>query len=197
MTDAGIGSWIEGRARISRDRVALIHGEWRCTCGELAHRVRRVAHGLRELGVEKGDRVGWLGANHPAFLEVLFATAKLGAVLTPVNHRLAPAIIRRVLTEYSPMVVVMEQHAARITLAPGIGPRVVVGAATGPDIDYERLVADASDERVGNRVDLDDVCMIPHTSGTTGTPKGVMLTHGNLTWNVVNLLSVTDIRATT
>jgi acyl-CoA synthetase (AMP-forming)/AMP-acid ligase II len=193
MADRGIGSWIEGRARISRDRVALIHGEWSCTYGELASRVRRVAQGLRELGVEKGDRVGWLGANHPAFLEVLFATAKLGAVMTPVNHRLDPEVIGRVLTGYSPTAVVMEQRAAGITFAPDIGPRVVVGA-TGSDIDYERLVANASDERVGNRVDLDDVCMIPHTSGTTGTPKGVMLTHGNITWNVVNLLSVTDFR---
>ena len=76
MRDEGVGSWIERRARIAPDQPALIHGEWRCTYGELANRVRRLAHGFRELGVRRGDRVGWLGANHPAFLEVLFATSE-------------------------------------------------------------------------------------------------------------------------
>ena len=60
MTDRGLGSWVERRAR---------------------EPVLRLAHGLKALGAQRGDRVGWLGANHPAFLEVLFATAKIGAVL--------------------------------------------------------------------------------------------------------------------
>ncbi len=193
MGDRGIGGWFDGRARISRDRVALIHGEWQCTYGELATRVRRLAHGLRGLGVERGDRVAWIGANHPAFLEVLFATAQLGAVMTPVNHRLDPRLAGEVLAGYSPAVVVVEQQAIEIPLAPSVGTRVIVGASTTPDVDYEQLLA-ADDDRVVGDVDVDDVCMIPHTSGTTGSPKGVMLTHGNITWNVVNLLSVTDFR---
>jgi fatty-acyl-CoA synthase len=194
MIDSGIGSWVDGRARLAPDRMALVHGEWRCTYGELANRVRRVAHGLRGLGVEQGDRVGWLGANHPAFLEVLFATAKLGAVMTPVNHRLDPAVIEQVLTGYSPAVVVVGPNATEIALPPGVGARVAVGGATGTDIDYEHLVAHSADGPVHSGVALDDVCMIPHTSGTTGAPKGVLLTHGNITWNVVNLLSITDVR---
>ena len=125
---------------------------------------------------------------------MLFATAKLGAVLAPVNHRLDHAVITDVLMGYSPTVVVVEQTAAGISLPSGVRSRVVVGAATGADIDYERLVAESADDPINHVVELDDVCMLPHTSGTTGAPKGVMLTHGNITWNVVNLLSVVAFR---
>jgi fatty-acyl-CoA synthase len=95
---------------------------------------------------------------------------------------------------YSPTVVVVEQTAAGVSLPPGVGSRVVVGKATGAEIDYEHLVAESNDAPVNQVIGLDDVCMLPHTSGTTGTPKGVMLTHGNITWNVINFLSVVDFR---
>lgn len=192
--DRGVGSWIERRARIAPNQAALIHGESRCTYIELARRIRRLASGLSELGVQRGDRVGWLGANHPAFLEVLFATAKLGAVMAPVNHRLEHAVITDVLTRYSPRVVVVDQTAAGISLPSDVASRVV-GTAKGAEIDYEHLVAESSDDSVNQAIRLDDVCMLPHTSGTTGAPKGVMLTHGNITWNVINLLSVVDFRS--
>jgi fatty-acyl-CoA synthase len=142
-----------------------------------------------------GGRVGWLGANHPAFVEVLFATAKLGAVIAPVNHKLDHAVIGEVLVEFSPTVVVGEETAKAVPLPPGVGSRVVVGTASGTDVNYERLVAESLDDPVDEATGLDDVCMLPHTSGTTGAPKGVMLTHGNITWNVINLLSVVDFRS--
>ena len=85
--NVGIGSWIERRARTAPDGVALIAGHCSWTYPELADRVRRLANGLRTLGVAKGDRVAWLGPNHPAFLESLFAAGLLGAAMAPVNHR--------------------------------------------------------------------------------------------------------------
>ena len=72
---AGSRNWVVGRAacRITPEQPALIHGETRHTYAEVADRVRRLARALNDLGVQRGDRVGWLGANHPAFLETLFA----------------------------------------------------------------------------------------------------------------------------
>src|SRR5215469_1020337 len=110
MGNAGIGSWIERRARVAPGGVALIAGDHSVTYSELAGRVRRLANGLRALGVAKGDRVAWLGPNHPAFLESLFAAGLLGAVLAPVNHRLDEAEIDWILEDIKPRVLI--QHGA-------------------------------------------------------------------------------------
>src|SRR5215467_6217001 len=184
----GVGSWIERRARVTPAHVALVHGDVRHTYDELARRIRRLAHALRALGVRRGDRISWLGGNHPAFLELLFATAKLGAVLAPITHRQDPAHIGALLADYSPVVAVVDASCASIPLPHDV-QRVIV------DEEYENLVSRASDAAIDEAVVLSDLCILPHTSGTTGTPKGIMLTHGNVTWNVVNLLSAVDLRA--
>ena len=74
----GVGSWIERRARIAPEKLALVGDDRSLTYAELAGRVRRLANGLRRLGVGRGDRVAWLGPNHPAFLEALFASGLVG-----------------------------------------------------------------------------------------------------------------------
>jgi fatty-acyl-CoA synthase len=193
-TDQGVGSWIDRRASIAPDRIAVIHGEASWTYRELARRVRRTALALADLGVQRGDRVAWLGKNHPAFLELLFATAKAGAVLAPVNHHLDHSAIERLLADDAASVVVVGPDAVDVPLPPSVQSRVVVGAS-GSMFDDERLVADAADGPRDEMIQPDDVCFLPHTSGTTGAPKGVMLTHANITWNVINLLSVVDFRS--
>ena len=105
----GVGSWIERRARIAPDQLALVGDDRSFTYAELAGRVRRLANGLQRLGVGRGDRVAWLGPNHPAFLEALFASGLVGAALAPVNHRLAADGIRAVLADIGPKVLI--QHS--------------------------------------------------------------------------------------
>jgi fatty-acyl-CoA synthase len=112
-----------------------------------------------------------------------------------VSHRLDHAVIGDVLRGCSPTVVVVEQAAAGVALAPVTGPRVVVSGGTGADVDYEQLITQSSEDLIDEGIGLDELCMLPHTSGTTGAPKGVMLTHGNMMWNVINLLSVADFRS--
>jgi fatty-acyl-CoA synthase len=190
----GVGSWIERRARTAPDRVALVGGDRSFTYAELAGRVRRLANGLRRLGVGRGDRVAWLGPNHPAFLESLFAAGLVGAALAPVNHRLAPDGIRAVLADVEPAVLVLH-GAVEPTVAPdSIRHRVAVAGPMPGAGDFEALVAESPDDPVEVAVGMDDVCLLPHTSGTTGSPKGIMLTHANLTWNVINFLTCADLR---
>src|SRR5215470_20355860 len=136
--DAGIGSWIERRARTAPDGVALIAGDRSLTYPELAGRVRRLANGLRTLGVAKGDRVAWLGPNHPAFLESLFAAGLLGAALAPVNHRLDEAGISWVLEDIKPRVLI-QHFAVGATAVRGPGCRVAVGGPPDGAADFEAL----------------------------------------------------------
>jgi fatty-acyl-CoA synthase len=195
MANRGISSWIESRARAAPDRVALIAGDSSLTYSELGLRVRRLANGLRMLGVAKGDRVAWLGPNHPAFVGSLFAAGLLGAILAPVNHRLDEAGIDLILRDTKPRVLI-QNLAAGATAVRGPDCRhVAVGGPFDGAVDFEALVAESPGHAIEEAVGLEDLCLLPHTSGTTGRPKGVMLSHGNITWNVVNLLSCADFRS--
>jgi fatty-acyl-CoA synthase len=191
----GLGSWIERRARTAPDQVALVGDDRSFTYAELARQVRCLANGLHRLGVGRGDRVAWLGPNHPAFLEALFASGLVGAALAPVNHRLAADGIRAVLADIKPSVLV--QHAATdpTAVANLVGPWIAVAGSIDGALDFEALVVESPDDPVEVAAGMDDVCLLPHTSGTTGPPKGVMLTHANLTWNVVNFLTCADFRS--
>ncbi|MFB7510623.1 AMP-binding protein, partial [Streptomyces broussonetiae] len=88
MLNQGLGSWPARRARKTPDRIAVVHEDQEITYRALHQRVLRLAHALRALGVARGDRVAYLGPNHPAFLETLFAAGALGAVFVPLNTRL-------------------------------------------------------------------------------------------------------------
>ena len=91
--DRGIGSWVTGRASLDGDRVALVEGSTELTYEAFERRTNQLARALLGLGVRRGDRVGVLLLNSVAFMEVVFATAKLGAIVVPINYRLqAPEI---------------------------------------------------------------------------------------------------------
>ncbi|MET8865778.1 long-chain fatty acid--CoA ligase [Nonomuraea sp. NPDC004580] len=157
------------------DRVAVSYRGREHTYRELLERVHRLASAL---GVRRGDRVAFLGANQPAMVETFFAAGLLGAVFVPLNTRLAEPELRFILDDAEAAVLVLGEERD----GAGLPGRHVGGAA------YEELVASGSPEPIDAPVSQDDVCLIMYTSGTTGRPKGAMLTHANLTWNAVNLL---------
>ncbi|GAA2583307.1 long-chain fatty acid--CoA ligase [Actinomadura fulvescens] len=197
MRNEGIGSWPARRARKTPDRPALIHEERSFTYAVLHDRVTRLAHALRDLGVRRGDRVAYLGPNHPTFLETLFATGRLGAIFVPLNIRLSgPEIAFQLADSGAAVLVHGESHTALVDeIKPDVRASVVLtGPASGAH-DYEALVGTARAEPIDEPVGLGDPCMIMYTSGTTGRPKGAVLTHGNLTWNAVNVLVDTDLVA--
>lgn len=181
MRNEGIGSWPARRARKTPHRTALVHGEHSVSYEDLHERTTRLAHALRAAGIRRGDRVAYLGPNHPAYLETLFASGVLGAVFVPLNTRLAaPEIVYQ-----------LQDSGARILLhAPSCAEPVLAAAPATVEIGpaYERLLAAASTEPIDETVSPDELCLIMYTSGTTGRPKGAMLTHANITWNAVNVL---------
>jgi acyl-CoA synthetase (AMP-forming)/AMP-acid ligase II len=212
MRNQGIGSWTARRARKTPDRVAVQYRDRRWTYRELHERALRLAHGLRGLGVQRGDRVAYLGPNHPALLETLFATGILGAVFVPLNTRLAGRELAGQLDDAGVSVLVHAPEQAPVLdpIRAGLTVNwlVAVGnsgnmdrpdAVGGPeipssvDVIYERLLATGSTEPIDEPVTPDDPCIIMYTSGTTGRAKGAVLSHGNITWNSLNVLVDTDL----
>ncbi|CAM5630646.1 acyl-CoA synthetase [Streptomyces tanashiensis] len=195
MRNQGIGSWPARRDRRSPRRTALLHEGRPIDYAELHGRCTRLAHALRGAGVERGDRVAYLGPNHPAFLETLFATGLLGAVFVPLNTRLAvPELLHQLADSGSGVLVHAGQPAERVTeLAEGAALATLLAVDGGPGASYEELLAAAATEPVDEEVGPEDVCLIMYTSGTTGRSKGAVLTHGNIVWNSLNVLVDTDL----
>ncbi|MEB3366719.1 acyl-CoA synthetase [Saccharopolyspora mangrovi] len=195
MRNLGLGGWPARRALMTPDRTAFVFGETSVTYAEFARRSTRVAHRLRECGVGPGDRVAYLGPNHLAFVETMFATHQLGAIFVPLNFRLAAPEIDYLLADSQAEVLVHGPECAETVAALDRRPgHVVAVAGAGPgELDYESWVCAGVEEPIDVAVGLDDTALILYTSGTTGRPKGAMLTHGNLVWNTYNLLVGVDV----
>ena len=214
MENFGIGSWLQRRRPKSGNKTALISDGRELSYDELADRSMRLANSLRERGVAKGDRVAYLGENHPAFLETLFAAGLLGAIFVPLNTRLAPPEIQFQLHDCGARILIhslsLDVLASRGSQGTPTVGRIVVDDLSGlsagrpesydPSVgiveDFEAVVAAASDQFHDVSVGLDDGAMILFTSGTTGRPKGALLTHGNVAWNCMNVIVDFDFSST-
>jgi fatty-acyl-CoA synthase len=196
MQDQGLGSWPTRRARMTPGKAALVQaGEIR-TYADLAENATRLAHGLAARGITRGDRVAFLGLNSIELVETMFATAKLGAVFIPLSTRLAPPETAYILTDSGASLLISAPEFDQAVNAPelqqlqiDVVPVAAVRGGGPGGLRSERTTP--FDESIGH----DDLFMIQYTSGTTGRPKGVMLTHGNIIWNVYNLLVDVDVRS--
>jgi len=192
----GMGHWITRRAFYSGDHVAIIDGERRISYAEFDWRTDKLASALRDRGVRQGDRVASLQYNSAPFLELLFATAKLGAIFVPINFRLAPPEIAYLLADSGADIFVWSGPLSQLAgdALRGEGVRVRLGVTVGgnpsdDEADYETLLDSGAPAALDMRVAGGDVAMLMYTSGTTGRPKGVMLTHDNLFWHAINNLT--------
>jgi fatty-acyl-CoA synthase len=152
------------------------------TWGDLAEQVRGTADAFAERGLGFGDRLALLTFNRPEFLVATFAATRLGAIVVPINFRLTPGEIGYVLDDASPAIVVADAHLVA-SLPDDVTARVIVTASpdgTGPDgaEAWESLEATAHHDPAD--VPEDSPALIMYTSGTTGRPKGAVLTHVNL-----------------
>jgi fatty-acyl-CoA synthase len=195
MRDAGIGSWLRRRERLSPDDVAVIEEDHQQTFAEVAARAYRLAHVLRGLGVDRGDRVAFLGRNSADFVATLVATTSLGAIFVPLNWRLAVPELAYVVADAGARVLLHDPDLADTVAAVADDPGVDLDHLVARGGELEQLLAGAEAEWVDVAVDLEDPALIIYTSGTTGRPKGAMLSHGNVTWNCVNVLIDTGLSA--
>jgi fatty-acyl-CoA synthase len=197
VPDYGLGSWPLRRARINGAATALRQGGRDVSYAALAERVEHLAAGLAGRGVQRGDRVAYLGPNDIATFETFFATARLGAIFVPLNTRLTAAELQVLLDDARPAVLVLgPQTADPVAGRSGDGLTVVTTDGTGPG-SYADLIGQTEPDDLSARdVGLDDDLVILYTSGTTGRPKGAVLTHANLTFNTMNQLAHADVLST-
>jgi long-chain acyl-CoA synthetase len=164
---------LEHARRIHGDHVAVIDGDTRLDYSELYDRCRRLSTGLEGLGVRQGDRVAFLSANSHRYFEAFCAIPARGMVIVPLNTRLAEPELKAVLADAGVRVLITDRD-------PGSLRSCVERVVSIPD-EYEELLSVGGTK--GPPVNEASTAALFYTGGTTGKPKGVMLTHRNLVSN--------------
>lgn len=171
-------------ARLEPESECLVCGDVRLNWKQLNERVNRLAHGLAGLGVKKDTKVAVLAFNCHRYVEIYYATSKLGAIAVPLNFRLSLDELTYVINHSDAEVLMvgaelMDAAGQIMPKLENIRERISLEGAEEGWTDYEELLARSSDEEPDVEVDEDDLCQLQYTGGTTGLPKGVMLTHRN------------------
>ncbi len=192
------GNWLAKWAQVEPEKTALIdlEDDRSYSYKELNRRADRTARMLAGThNVGPGDRVAVLGENRVEQVDLLFAVAKLGAMLVPVNWRLSAEEVAYILQDAEPTVLFYgsDVDATADALGGGLwsGPLVAFDEADGfpAALDSYEPLPTANEE-----LTADTPLMLLYTSGTTGRPKGAILTHGSITWNAINTATGWDLR---
>lgn len=183
------GGWLARRAAIGGERLALVDADRELDYRALHERTSRCVAVLARTGLRRGDRVALLLGNRSAYLEVVFAAARLGAIAVPINARFTSHEIRRVFDDCTPHLLVHEASLAPVVegacrLA-GEPPRVRIACGGDPD-DFEKALSEADPDPRIEPLSPDDPMILMYTSGSTGTPKGALLPHRKTLFNTLN-----------
>ncbi len=194
-TSTYVTDWLHKRACLSPQQTALVDrvGGHELTFAQWNMQANRTANFLRALGVQKGDCVSVYASNCAAYLDLLFACGKIGAILHNLNWRLTVFELRGILLQAAPKVLCYspEWRPQVDELRPMLAGCQIV--ALGEPAAGERALSEREqhDRVLSEPADLrfEDPWAIFYTGGTTGLPKGAVLTHGNMTWNSINTVT--------
>lgn len=184
-----LGDIVTRNARRQPKSVALSYGALQLTFGELDDRASRLAEALGQLGMRPGDRLAILADNSPEYIETLFAAALAGLVVVPINTRLKKEDIAFILQDSEAATVIVGEacwetvKAVRPQLT-AVSHFVTVGKGSGKT--YEELALGTSSRPTTASLNDEDLYCIAYTGGTTGLPKGAMLSHRNVLAAVVD-----------
>jgi fatty-acyl-CoA synthase len=160
------------------------------TYAEIDRRVDALAAYFESVGIGRGDRIAVLAYNGVEFFDVQFACARTGSIFVPLNWRLTNHELAYILKDSSPSLLIHDVSFAEIAQnlqgQCGISELLAIGESNGPNA-YEATISQFSSVNFCRKsVTLNDVISIMYTSGTSGDPKGAIITHGMIFWNAVN-----------
>ena len=202
-----VGDWSGRSGSLSPERVGLVDATTgtEYTYAELDDRAEKTAAALAAAGVDHGDHVLVVSRNRPALVDLFFATGKLGAVLAPVSHRLAPPELEEPAERVNPTAMIIEESVAE--LAPPLhagaddSELFVVGeqpsdsqqsSLEGTSLAVAREHATVTP--IESSVDLADPHLLLHTGGSTGTPKETVIPHRAVYWNSMTTVAAWGLR---
>lgn len=179
--------WITHHAGRRPGSLAIhdLHTGRKFSYAELDRRIDRLAGALAARGIGRGDRVALLAPNGPEYFELQFACGRLGAIMLPLNWRLAVPELRYILGDSTPALLIHDAGFADAAFQ--LADQRLEIDPERPDSAYERALLDAPAAPPPCPLTHDDIAMVMYTSGTTGHPKGAIITHGMNFWNCVNL----------
>jgi acyl-CoA synthetase (AMP-forming)/AMP-acid ligase II len=181
-----IASLVDQTCQKYSQRICVVEGDQRLTYGQMQERANRLARALIEMGVKPGDRVGIFQINCFQFVEMFYAIAKVGAIFVSLNFRLRGQETSYILNNAEAKVLILgDRYAELVQSIRGQLPQVKNYLCIGqpvPDMqNYEAVLSSHSPAQVPSaKVPEDETVCIMYTSGTTGLPKGAMLTHANI-----------------
>lgn len=179
--------WLENRARLSPNKKAIIEEEtnkaW--TYDEINKRSSSVAGWLKSQGIKKGDRVALLSPNDISYFDLLFACGKMGAIFVPLNWRLSEHELKEILMDCSPILIGI--HKQFENMFTSLETTVPSSFCVGGSI-YNGMVNSSQSENHTEVISEQDPLSMIYTGGTTGKPKGVVLSHQSIQWNAINTI---------
>ncbi|GGC89267.1 acyl-CoA synthetase [Thalassobacillus devorans] len=187
-----LGLVLQRQKDLNPNNIAIKFEEITLSYAQFNKRVNQLSNGLLNAGIKKGDRIALLLHNSNEFIESFWAAAKIGAILVPINWRLSTQEIKYILQDsLSKCLIYGESYKQKVRdLKKSLGnisKYIIVEGKEEIDPSYENFIRDQNEgEPKQEKVCLEDLFIINYTSGTTGTPKGVMLTQKNIFWTSIN-----------
>lgn len=190
-----IGEWIYKRALNSPERTFLKEDSRLFSNRDFNERVNRTCRALAGLGIVKGERVAVLMVNSTEFLDIFFACAKTGAIMVPLNFRLAPPELLYIIRDSEPKALIYSsEFSDKVSEIRSSGINITFlrlhGEQMAEDREFDLYAEnfDTNEPHAIEDVKLTDPLFIMYTSGTTGDPKGTVITHENLLFAAVHSL---------
>ncbi len=195
-----IGHFLARRAYLQPDKVGLIADDRRLTFHQMNGRANRLARAMVAQGIRPGDRVAVLLRNCIEYYDIYYGLARIGAVMCGINWRLARPEVTFILADSGARLFIFDQefagHLSAIeTEVATLEDVIVVGpTSAGLKLRYDDLVADCSEAELAPIGGDDDPLILMYTSGTTGRPKGALLTHRQMFWCSATVIYTLDHR---